>query len=359
MLIQYIQVFDSTSGRNIGKFMNPLAPTVEISAVALNQLNYGTQERFVVFTDKNHDLFIGQLYATANAYSGGGIGSQQQQQQGILHIPIYKLASHVESFAFNDESNALVAFADEKLVFWYHPEVAFIDHDLLDSVMVTVDGTEYGRNAHILAYTANRVSVRKIDGSILYVGSTPDLLLLDDLMRQNKWEEAVKLCRLQKANYLWASLAAGAIQKKELETAEISLAELNEIPKFEYIQHIRNIPSEEGRQSALALYRRQPEEAERILLSANPPLLYRAIKMNIELYRWHRALELAYKHKVHLDTVLAYRSRFNDSFQREERDPKFLSLADQVRFDWRDIEEKEAQELEEESRRGGNRHSRK
>jgi intraflagellar transport protein 80 len=80
----------------------------------------------------------------------------------------------------------------------------------------------------------------------------------------------------------------------------------------------------------LALYRRAPDEAERILLQANPPLIYRAIKMNIELFRWNRALDIAMKYKVHLDTVLAYRTRYLDDFQREEKDQKFISLANQV-----------------------------
>jgi len=356
---RYIHIFDVTSGRNLGKFMNTLSPSTEIISVKLNQLNYGTQERYLVFLDKNHDLFIAQLYATANTFTGGQ-QTGNNNTAGILNVPIYKLYSHVESFSFNDENNTLITLADSKIIFWYHPEVAFIDRDLLSSTTSTLDATDYGRNAQIISYTSNRVSVRKIDGSVVYIGSTPELPLLDDLIRQNKWEESRKLCRLQKSSYLWASLAAIAIQKRELETAEIALAELNEVPKFEYIQYIRSIPSEEGRQAGLALYRRAPEEAERILLSANPPLVYRAIKMNIELYRWHRALELALKHKVHLDTLLAYRSKYNEAFEREEKDAKFISLANQVKFTWPEVEEKEAQELEEEGKRGGGgRNSRK
>ncbi|MFO0131818.1 MAG: hypothetical protein ACK52J_04955 [bacterium] len=36
-------------------------------------------------------------------------------------------------------------------------------------------------------------------------------------------------------------------------------------------------------------------------------LFYRAIKLNIKLYRWEKALELALTHKTHVDTVVAYR----------------------------------------------------
>ena len=47
------------------------------------------------------------------------------------------------------------------------------------------------------------------------------------------------------------------------------------------------------------------DEALQILLSSK--LFYRAIKLNIKLYRWEKALELALTHKTHVDTVVAYR----------------------------------------------------
>lgn len=98
------------------------------------------------------------------------------------------------------------------------------------------------------------------------------------------------------------------------------------------MQHVKLIPSEEGRQAEMALFRRQPDEAERILLQATPPLIYRAIKMNINAFRWHRALDLALKHKTHLETVLAYRQKFTRDFQREETDQKFAQYSSKVRF---------------------------
>jgi hypothetical protein len=36
------------------------------------------------------------------------------------------------------------------------------------------------------------------------------------------------------------------------------------------------------------------------------------------------------KYKVHLDTVLAYRTKYLQDFDREEKDSKFISLAQQV-----------------------------
>jgi len=85
----------------------------------------------------------------------------------------------------------------------------------------------------------------------------------------------------------------------------------------------------------MALLRHHPDEAERILLQASPPLLYRAVKLNIDLYRWNRALDLAVKQKVHVDTVLAYRQKYLDSFERTENLPKFQQLSKQVRVEER------------------------
>jgi intraflagellar transport protein 80 len=98
----------------------------------------------------------------------------------------------------------------------------------------------------------------------------------------------------------------------------------------EYIQYIKAIPSEEGKQAELALYRRHPDEAERILLQASPPLVYRAIKLNLNLFRWTRALDLAIKHKSHMETVLAYRQKYLQSFEREEVNQKFMQYFKQV-----------------------------
>ena len=48
------------------------------------------------------------------------------------------------------------------------------------------------------------------------------------------------------------------------------------------------------RNAELALFRRQPYEAEAILIQSQ--LFYRAIKMWVRLFNWDRALELSVKH---------------------------------------------------------------
>ena len=98
--------------------------------------------------------------------------------------------------------------------------------------------------------------------------------------------------------------------------------------KVEFINHIREIPSTEGRNALMALFRRAPAEAESILLSAG--LVWRCIKMWIDLFNWERALEIATKYKQHVETVLFYRQKYLLALEKAEKNPKFVKLAGEV-----------------------------
>jgi len=69
---------------------------------------------------------------------------------------------------------------------------------------------------------------------------------------------------------------------RELETSEIALAAIDEVDKVQFINYIKELPSDASKNAALALYCKKINEAETILLQAK--LYYRAIKMNIKLY---------------------------------------------------------------------------
>ena len=179
---------------------------------------------------------------------------------------------------------------------------------------------------------------------------SPYPIELDKFVKKRQWEEAVRLCRFVKSDPLWAALAGGAIGSLHLDTADIALAARKEVAKLHYILYIKDIPLEEGQNAEIALYQRRPDEAERILLQANPPLVYRAIKMNIRLFRWKRALQIAEQHKKHIDTVLYYRQKFLTSHNRSEEEPRFKELFAEVEINEDAIAEKKAKEHEEEER---------
>ena len=148
-------------------------------------------------------------------------------------------------------------------------------------------------------------TIRRLDGSLATLSVSPYPSMLYEQVDKADFEKAIRLCRFVKENTLWACLAAMSIYCRELNTAEIALAAIDEADKVQYINYIKELPSEQSRNAALALYCRKINEAEHILLQAK--LYYRAIKMNIKLYRWDRALEIAINNRTHVDTVLGYR----------------------------------------------------
>lgn len=44
----------------------------------------------------------------------------------------------------------------------------------------------------------------------------------------------------------------------------------------------------------------------------------------------YRALELAVKHKTHVDTVLGYRQRYLERFDKKEKNKRFLQYSEGV-----------------------------
>lgn len=52
--------------------------------------------------------------------------------------------------------------------------------------------------------------------------------------------------------------------------------------------------------------------------------------MNIKLYRWERALDIAINNKTHVDTVIAYRQRFLTQYAKEEDLDKFKQYSKDI-----------------------------
>lgn len=175
--------------------------------------------------------------------------------------------------------------------------------------------------------------------------------LLHELYEKTRWEKAITLCRFVKEPTLWACLALMSISARELNTTEIALAAINEADKVEYINYVKELPSDASRNAALAMYCKKYAEAENILLQAK--LFYRAIKMNIKLFKWERALEIAVKNKTHVDTVLAYRQRYLETQGKTETNDKFLQLSSKVEVNWETIKEKIKKDKDNEAKAAG------
>jgi len=324
-----VQVFETRTGRAVSA---ALKHGNDVQEVALSQSTPSLQERRMAFVDSNRDLYITPV-----------LGHQSE-----------KLAGLVDSVAWCDSCDMLVALADGDMIVWYCPSAVFVDRDLLAAGCERQPAPAFGKLPRIVAFDGSRITVRRGDGASVVGTAALHPPMLYALVLKNDWQSAIRLARFVKSPQLWAALAALSISAKHLDAAEVALAALGDVAKLSYIQYIKNIPSVEGRNAEMALYRRAaPETAENILLQANPPLLYRAIKLNTRLFRWERALALAEKYGEHVETALGYRRRHLAAVHREEHLGAYMKHADKP-VDWTAIQAaKQRSKQAEQSRAGG------
>ena len=320
-----IKLFELVSGKPSS---HNVEHSQEVIEIALNQIEFAA-ERKLCLMDSNRDLFITSTHRNE----------------------LVKLCSMVDSFRWNESTDMLAAISDGKLYVWYYPNVVYVDKDLLLLSRSSRDvAQEVGKLCVIDSFTGSLVTVRRVDGRILTLSLSPYPSLLYENSDKGQWAKAIKLCRFVKDRVLWACLAAMALYARELNTAEIALAAIDEVDKIQFINYVKMIPSEVGRNAELALFSKRHSEAEQILLQAK--LYYRAIKMNIKLYKWERALDIALANKKHVDTVIGYRKKYLEKIQREENLEKFKKLIDNIEVNWVAIKTKIKQDKESEAMNG-------
>jgi len=158
-----------------------------------------------------------------------------------------------------------------------------------------------------VGFFGGKVLITRADGAKVaaWVASHP--AMLHELVRRNEWGKAARLCRFVAHGSLWAAFAALAMSAGELDAAEAAFAAIGAADKLAFARRCAAMVPAERRAAELALYRRQPGEAEALLLQAG--LVYRAIKLHVRMHNWVRALEVAQKHQQHVNTVLLYRRR--------------------------------------------------
>jgi len=290
-----------------------LEHSLDITDINLNKSDIAS-ERKIAFVDSNKDLFLSPTYKR----------------------DIIKLAAMTDSFLWNDRNDTLAAVADGRLVSWYYPNAIYVDKDLMDLTKVIKEVNEIGQMAQMVSFNGSQIAIRRKDGGLVNIAISPYPSILFEFCEKQKWNKAVRLCRFVKEPTLWACLAAISLNSKELNTAEIALAAIDSIDKVQMINKIKELPSEAAKNAYLALYFHKPNEAEQILLQAK--LFYRAIKLNIKLFRWDKALDLAINHKTHLETVLAYRKKYNERVGKEETSKKFAKLfTEHPHIDWETV----------------------
>uniref|UniRef100_A0A8C7YBK8 Intraflagellar transport 80 homolog (Chlamydomonas) n=1 Tax=Oryzias sinensis TaxID=183150 RepID=A0A8C7YBK8_9TELE len=304
-----ILFFDVLTGKAVGDG-NPLTHKLEVVEIALDQCGPAT-DRKIALIDKNRDLYLASVRHFGR------------------ETKICKIGTMVDNIAWNDAANILCGIQDNQLTVWCYPSVVFTDKDLLPKTLHIRDSSEFNSAPRILNFSGTKVTLRQGDGSLVYSSVPPYIALLHEYCSSARWEDALCLCRLVKDQSLWACLASMAMANRELTTAEMAYGAIGEVRDLvEYISMIKEQPSKESALAHMLLFSGQVQEAESALLQAG--LIYQAIQVNIDLFNWERALELAVKHKTHVDTVLAYREKFLQKFGKKETNKRFLHYSEGV-----------------------------
>ncbi|XP_070230144.1 intraflagellar transport protein 80 homolog isoform X2 [Bos mutus] len=324
-----IFLFEASTGKPMGdgKF---LSHKNEVLEIALDQKGL-TNDRKIAFIDKNRDLYITSVKR---------FGKEEQ---------IIKLGTMVHTLAWSDTCNILCGLQDTRFTVWYYPNTVYVDRDILPKTLYERDASEFSKNPHIVSFVGNQVTIRRADGSLVHISISPYPAILHEYVSSSKWEDAVRLCRFVKEQTMWACLAAMAVANQDMTTAEIAYAAIGEIDKVQYINSIKNLPSKESKMAHILMFSGNIQEAEIVLLQAG--LVYQAIQININLYNWERALELAVKYKTHVDTVLAYRQKFLETFGKQETNKRYLQYAEGLQIDWEKIKAKIEMEITKERER--------
>ncbi|XP_036707632.1 intraflagellar transport protein 80 homolog isoform X2 [Balaenoptera musculus] len=324
-----IFLFEASTGKPLGDG-KLLSHKNEILEIALDQKGL-TNDRKIAFIDKNRDLCITSVKR---------FGKEEQ---------IIKLGTMVHTLAWSDTCNILCGLQDTRFTVWYYPNTVYVDRDILPKTLYERDASEFSKNPHIVSFVGNQVTIRRADGSLIHISISPYPAILHEYVSSSKWEDAVRLCRFVKEQTMWACLAAMAVANRDMTTAEIAYAAIGEIDKVQYINSIKNLPSKESKMAHILMFSGNIQEAEMVLLQAG--LVYQAIQININLYNWERALELAVKYKTHVDTVLAYRQKFLETFGKQETNKRYLQYAEGLEIDWEKIKAKIEMEITKERER--------
>ncbi|KAI4465027.1 outer segment 5 [Holotrichia oblita] len=244
---------------------------------------------------------------------------------------IYSASGQIQSFQWNTEENILATIQDTHLVVWYCPTGCF-DPTLFRMCSLINDSLELSRNPRINDFVGNSVSIRRTDGSLLNVPISPFPALLHRYVQDNKWTDALNLCRTTNDVVLWSCLAILATQLNgdTLDIAEESYAAIN--------QYDKEFPTKAQQIAGAALLGGGLHNAESILIHNG--MLFHAIRINLQLYNWNRALDTALKHKTHIDTVLYMRQKYLEQLGKEEPNKKFVDLRNSIGIDEEKIKQK-------------------
>ena len=177
-------------------------------------------DRQLIYIDRNRDMYI----------------------MPVMKRTAAKLASMVDSVAWHDSTGMLSALVDQKLVcggdhshvtpcisvvinlschctngnkraficaisdlcfnchqtVWYYPNEVYGDRELLIKTKYIKSDSDFGKAPSIALFTGSKCLIRRSDGALVTVATSPYPLMLYDLIATGQWDKATRLCRFIK-----------------------------------------------------------------------------------------------------------------------------------------------------------------
>ena len=320
-----IHVTNLFTGQSITGVNKDFSHTVGISI--LNFCNIQTfATRPLAFLDKNNDLYIllFSLYYTNTL------------------LP-FKLGNFVSSFHWHDKCPMLAAIQEGLLTIWFNPFLFTVDKDLFRYTKILITNIDIGPESQISEFSGHNCILKNTDGSISSIYISSHLTTLHFYLDKKRWEDCIRFCRVVSNTKLWACLASSAASEGEIQVSEIAYSALHAIDKVEFWKKIGAFIGCDIKSAVLSLLQQKNTQAEATFLKCGE--IFKAIEMNIKTFNWDRALSLAIKHQTHIDTCIAYRTKFIKSLSIEEDRKKFQQFSD-IEIDWRKIHFKLLNEYE-------------
>lgn len=278
--------------------------------------------------DKNSDLYI--------------LSHNQRQ------IKIFKLSTMIRDLYWHVDYNILACLHENKknISIWLYPNAVFLDSSLLQEVLLTITSNDISSNGKIVEFSKNRITIEQQDRVKICLTINPFIILLHKHRQENRLDEAVRMCNfLDKSIHeiepleknvrdsLWATLSVMSLEEKKFRIAEVTYAAIDNLDKVLYLNQINSLPSKEIISIEFELLIGNVELAEQLLIQKG--YILRAVQLQLQLYHWKRALELAEKFNNRFNNFTVElskkaekdKSNFNDDFTEEiEPLPKNITV---------------------------------
>ncbi|KAM7352319.1 intraflagellar transport protein Oseg5 isoform 2-T2 [Cochliomyia hominivorax] len=277
-------------------------------------------DQFVVLIDINREMYITESRNLNNMERTNLTGITAKATGDI-----YKIGTQVMTVKWASESNILVGVHDACYSIWYCPGEGSADPTIIALTTITVDATELGKNVIIDTFEDAIITFR-CSGSLLPVSINIYCVILHRALMESQWQQALNICRMAQNAHLWATLAAVATRKNQLQISEEAYSAALQIDKVSYLQYIKSLDtSDPDYMAENSLMMGRLVEAETILIQTQK--YDKAIGLCLRMHNWHKALEIGQKHDENLlELVIQERKKYLKSLGKEEWDTLFLSL---------------------------------